>query len=513
MSNAQNIASLSPGGIAPRPQVPSTLAEEAEDDDLPVISSGNAAGLAGLASNPAFGTSFQAPVISRLAYPSICTSFTDLIASLFPPFHSRAHPTLSFPIEFDAPPLLFPILIAPPRSPPTLPSHTVMFPQSADLIQNRLGSLIGRTSGYIEGLEGPVRRRVTGLKGVQAEHTLIEAEFQKDIFELEKKYAEKYRPLYERRRALIEGKDEPSAAEIEAGQKAEEESDDEEDEDLDSEDEDDEPKLKVHAPAPTKEELESAPKGIPEFWLTALKNHLGLSDLITERDEEALKFLVDIRLEYPVDKPGFTLIFDFSPEAKAFFKNDKLEKTYYYQDTVGYEGDFVYDHAVGTKIEWVEGKDLTVRIETKKQRNKNTNQTRIVKKVVPTDSFFSFFSPPSPPSEDDSDSVSIASDIDEKLELDYQIGEDLKERVIPRAIDFFTGKALRYEQQNGDFDSDEDDEFDEEEEEESDDEESSGKVGRRAPAPPSGNTPASHQDPQECKRTLSSRSPCAQSRA
>lgn len=99
-------------------------------------------------------------------------------------------------------------------------------------------------------------------------------------------------------------------------------------------------------------------------------------------------------------------------------------------------------------------------------RPTDTNQTRIVKKVVPTDSFFSFFNPPQPPSaaadDDEQDDVSIASDLDEKLELDYQIGEDLKERVIPRAVDFFTGKALRYEQHGAGFDSDEfDDEFDE----------------------------------------------------
>ena len=205
---------------------------------------------------------------------------------------------------------------------------------------------------------------------MQADHSVIEAEFQKDMFELEKKYADKYRPLYERRRALIEGKDEPSAEEIEKGEQAEEEESDDE-EDLSEDEEGNIVSSKKHLPAPTEEELASAPKGIPEFWLTALKNHLGLSELITERDEEALKFLIDIRLEYPAEKPGFTLIFEFEKGAKAFFANEKLEKTYYYQDEVGYEGDFVYDHAVGTKIDWVEGKDLTVKIETKKQRNKS----------------------------------------------------------------------------------------------------------------------------------------------
>ena len=171
--------------------------------------------------------------------------------------------------------------------------------------------------------------------------------------------------MYERRRELIEGKVEPTLEEVASGEQVEDE-DAEEDSD-----DDEDPEDRVREAAPTAEEVAQAPKGIPEFWLTALKNHLGLSELITERDEEALKFLVDIRLEYPSDKPGFTLIFEFAEGAKAFFGNTKLTKTYYYQDEVGYEGDFVYDHAVGTPIEWVEGKDLTVRVETKKQRNKS----------------------------------------------------------------------------------------------------------------------------------------------
>ncbi|GAA5857858.1 hypothetical protein JCM8547_006008 [Rhodosporidiobolus lusitaniae] len=371
-------------------------------------------------------------------------------------------------------------------------------PAFAQLVQGRLSGLIGRSSGYVESLPPAIQYRLTALKGVQSDHSVLEAEFQKDIFELEKKYAEKYRPLYERRRALIEGKDEPKEDEIEKGVKVEEEEDESDFED-DEDDDEEEGEKKVHGVKPSDEELSSAPKGIPEFWLTALKNHLGLSELITERDEDALKHLVDIRVAYPADgKSGFSLEFDFDEGAKEFFSNGKLVKTYYYQDEVGYEGDFVYDHAEGTKIDWMEGKDLTVRIETKKQRNKNTNQTRIVKKVVPTDSFFSFFSPPLPPSlrDDEDDDASVASDLDEKLELDYQIGEDLKERVVPRAVDFFTGKALRFEQGAGDFDSDDfDDEFDEEDDESDED----GPGPRRAPIPPTGSTPQSATN-ENCKQ-------------
>jgi nucleosome assembly protein 1-like 1 len=92
-----------------------------------------------------------------------------------------------------------------------------------------------------------------------------------------------------------------------------------------------------------------------------------------------------------------------------------------------------------------------------------------VKKTVPTESFFNFFAPPAAPTEEDDG----ASDIEERLELDYQLGEDIKEKLIPRAIDWFTGEALAYEDFEEDGDEaefeDEDDEDDEEEEHDDDD--------------------------------------------
>lgn len=104
----------------------------------------------------------------------------------------------------------------------------------------------------------------------------------------------------------------------------------------------------------------------------------------------------------------------------------------------------------------------------------DTKQTRVVKKTVPTESFFNFFSPPKAPTDDDDDDA--ASDIEERLELDYQLGEDIKEKLIPRAIDWFTGEALQFEEleddmEEGDFE-DEDDEEDDESEDHDDEDES-----------------------------------------
>lgn len=99
----------------------------------------------------------------------------------------------------------------------------------------------------------------------------------------------------------------------------------------------------------------------------------------------------------------------------------------------------------------------------------------MVKKTIPTESFFNFFSPPEPPGAQADDS---ATEIEERLELDYQLGEDIKEKLIPRAIDWFTGEALQFEEleddiEEGDFedeDDEEEDDVNDEEDEESDDE-------------------------------------------
>ena len=89
---------------------------------------------------------------------------------------------------------------------------------------------------------------------------------------------------------------------------------------------------------------------------------------------------------------------------------------------------------------------------------------------MPTESFFNFFSPPQPPTDDDD---SVASDIEERLELDYQLGEDIKEKLIPRAIDWFTGEALQFEELGDDMEGEFEDEDDEDEEDEDDEDEES----------------------------------------
>lgn len=225
------------------------------------------------------------------------------------------------------------------------------------MIQGRLGTLVGQSSGYIESLPAPVRRRVAGLKGIQKEHSKLEAEFQEEVLQLEKKYFAKFSPLYEKRATIVNGAVEPTEDEVKAGEE------DDEQEAVEGEGASAQPEKQPDVPDNV--------AGIPEFWLSAMKNQISLAEMITDRDEAALKHVTDIRMEY-LDKPGFRLIFEFA--SNEFFTNKTITKTYFYQNESGYGGDFIYDHAEGDNIDWQPGKDLTVRVESKKQRNKSKRE-------------------------------------------------------------------------------------------------------------------------------------------
>ena len=221
------------------------------------------------------------------------------------------------------------------------------------MMEQKLGGLVGRSSGYIESLPPAVRRRVAGLKGIQKEHSKLEAQFQEEVLELEKKYFVKFTPLYQKRAKVVNGALEPTEDEVKAGE---------------ADQEDNEGEEEAMADVKAEESSGPVPDGIPEFWLSAMKNQVSLAEMITSRDEDALKSLTDIRMEY-LDKPGFRLLFEFADN--DFFTNKVLSKTYYYQEENGYGGDFIYDHAEGDKVNWKQGKDLTVKVEAKRQRNKS----------------------------------------------------------------------------------------------------------------------------------------------
>ncbi|KAM9311038.1 nucleosome assembly protein 1-like 1 isoform 2-T2 [Gastrophryne carolinensis] len=335
-----------------------------------------------------------------------------------------------------------------------LTAQMMQNPQVLAALQERLDDLVGTTTGYIESLPKVVKRRVNALKNLQVKCAQIEAKFYEEVHALERKYADMYQPLFDKRSQIINAAYEPTDEECEWK--------------IDEEEELSEMKEKAKIEEEKKDEEKEDPKGIPEFWLTVFKNVDLLSDMVQEHDEPILKHLKDIKVKFSdVGQPmSFTLEFHFEPN--DFFTNEILTKTYKMRSEPDESDPFSFDGpeimgCTGCQIDWKKGKNVTLKTIKKKQKHKGRGTVRTVTKTVPNDSFFNFFTPPEgkPCSLLDDDAEAI-------LTADFEIGHFLRERIIPRSVLYFTGEAI--EDDDDDYDEEGEEADDEEGEEEADEE-------------------------------------------
>jgi nucleosome assembly protein 1-like 1 len=334
-------------------------------------------------------------------------------------------------------------------------SELLKNPALMEALQGKLNSMVGINSGYIASLPAPVKRRLKALKKIQLESTKIEAKFYEEVHKLECKYHEMYKPLYDQRAKITKGDYEPNDDECEWPS-------DEEDDELAGDMKD---KAKLEDEKAKKEKEEKDVKGVPEFWLTIFKNVDMLQEMVQESDEPVLHKLTDITVTFSEQPMGFTLHFYFAPN--DYFSNSVLTKEYEMKcepsedDPFSFEGPEIFK-CKGCTINWKEGKNLTVKTVKKKQKHKSKGNVRTITKQVKNDSFFNFFDPPPIPDDPDAD---IDPETQDLLTADFEIGHYIRDRIIPRAVLFFTGEAL----EEDDFDEEEDEEDGEEGEEEEDD--------------------------------------------
>merc|ERR1712083_1055998 len=170
-------------------------------------------------------------------------------------------------------------------------------------------------------------------------------------------------------------------------------------------------------------------------------------------DEPIMKYLQDVTVNLPPENTSFTITFQFA--SNPFFTNTELTKEYLMKNTFDPEDPLDFDgpeifKSKGCKIDWKAGKNTTVKVIKQKQKFTTKQEKR--------ESFFNFFTPPKVPEDED--------EIDDVLQAliteDFDIGFAIKEKLIPRAVLFYTGEALE-----GDTD-DEDEDGEEEEDEEGD---------------------------------------------
>lgn len=346
-----------------------------------------------------------------------------------------------------------------------------------------LAALQGRLNQeMMANLPAPVKRRIKALKNLQLQTAKIEAKFYEEVHQLECKYHSLYSPFYDKRGEIICGLYEPKDEECEWT------SDDEEK--VNEITEDIKNKVGIDNEKKKDESTENV-TGIPEFWLTIFKNTQMLSEMIQEADEPILKHLIDVKVIFLNDPMGFVLEFHFSPN--EYFSNSVLSKEYYMKCAIDDDEPFSFEapeiyKCNGCVIDWKKGKNVTVRTVKKKQKQKSRGAVRTVTKTQQVDSFFNFFNPPRIP--EDADTVD--EDTQALLTSDYEIGYYIRERIVPKAVLYYTGEALEDEEFEEE-EVEEEEEEDEDDDEDDEDEEISSAVKTKVGA-------AQGKNPDNCKQ-------------
>lgn len=243
------------------------------------------------------------------------------------------------------------------------------------------------------------RGRLHALKILQRDYVRTEVDFHREFFALDMEYQKKRQLIYEHRKDIVNGAgdipnevptDVVSGVERALG------------------------KLNL-----SKEFIDNVENSrcVPNFWLQAMKNCTHSNDFIQECDEEALKYLRDIKIHLS-NEPELSFTLDFEFGSNPFFENRVLTKQYFLDcDTDEEFCGFSIIKAIGCPIQWKE----------------NMN---IVEKE--SESFFKFFSPPDlfvklP----ENGALSIESGALYELQQDFEVGLFIKERLIPNAVLYY----------------------------------------------------------------------------
>ena len=256
----------------------------------------------------------------------------------------------------------------------------------------------------------------------------------------------------------------------------------------------------------------AVPPGVPSFWAGALRAHDLLGNQITEKDEEVLALLIDVRCEELDGKKegegeataddeddesphGFRITFEFEPN--DFFEGTLLTMTYHMDP----EDDGMLERVEGTRIPWKPGKDVTVKRLKRKPKpgrgGRGAASAAPQYKIEPVDSFFHWFAPPAVPDDGDDASDDEVEALQAALEESFEIAEALRDEVVPNAVSFYTGDAVAVSDDEDEEDDDEDDDDESHSDDDDDDDDGAAAGKKKAPAPP---TDAAGDKPAECKQ-------------
>jgi len=286
-----------------------------------------------------------------------------------------------------------------------------------------------------------LKKKLVAIKKLVCEHMKIENEFKKEHNQLEYKYESLYKPIYEKRKNIIDGTGSINIEEIQDKLK----------------------ELNINE----EDAKKNSETGIPDFWLKCLEN-CPECEPINDKDKKILKKLKDITCE-SFENGNFNIIFTF--EENDYFTPNVLTKEFILDEQ--------YDikEIKCTKIDWKNDEsNPTIEMKTKKVKNKKTKEIKKVTKRENVASFFSTFKnyvrkdDEKNENEEDDDDSDLSDEFESNIDAQYDVGLQFREEIIPYAIEYYLGIAES---------EDLDEEGEEEEEEEEIEEKPKKKKGKK----------------------------------
>lgn len=301
---------------------------------------------------------------------------------------------------------------------------------------------------FLATLPAQIRKRVSALVGFDKQFMEAKKDYEAKRNELLIQFESTAAPLHQERKSIVSGGAAVTEEQVQEGFPEEHKA----------------AEVDVAATAESTEDQQ-----LTGFWLKALQRHVIVNDMISEKDAAIMKFVSDITctsLAAPAN--GFLVRFEFAKN--EFFNNADLTKTFHLKEIFD---ELTVDRVEGTKIDWTAPeKNVTVEVIKKKQKAKIKGKVvhRTVEKTQPCDSFFRFFNEGPISGEGGAEEEADEENEFEELDEDQWLGlaHVLRDKIIPYAVEYYTGEAP-----DGSSDLEDDDEFEGEEgeeEEEEDDE-------------------------------------------
>mmetsp|Transcript_2987 Transcript_2987/g.7640 ORF Transcript_2987/g.7640 Transcript_2987/m.7640 type:complete len:343 (+) Transcript_2987:62-1090(+) len=309
---------------------------------------------------------------------------------------------------------------------------------------------------------------VKDLKELDDKYLEIEKEFEKEVAALQKKFYERQLPLLKQRTEALQG---------DAGNAA------------------------------------SGTPALNSFWLTAMKNHPHLQEIIESYDEPVLEYLKDITrtlLDDSNPNAGFKLHFHFAEN--PFFKNQELWKEFQLEDPDPYTQEVTVKEIKASTIDWEQGKNVTVEKTTKKVKGggaKKAKQKGKEKEEARPSFFRSMFRdlkqgmteiPEDPVLEDCDEDDDIEEMLEYIMDSDHDIAMSIRTQLIPYAVRWYTGEATPEGFDDEDEEEEEDDDDDDDDEDSDEDDEPAPKAKAKASAKKKGSSKGDNAANPDCKQ-------------